>query len=274
MDYTVLGIRGSVDKLQTLHEKFTSKGHNSFKYSAIVNEPAWLKLVPWENISLIDNPSNEEARFLDNLVMDVRQSATLRTWFLEYIAGIDRLRQDPWKHNRRPQLDITHTIFNCPLFDLPEKVGKQLQLRPHLSIRDIFGENIGEVIEAYFCLKLYQMTDCRSQQEWKERHVGTSIEGIIVETDLSFEGDGHLGYCIQTPGGTPWAFFRLLSQQFPELRISVSDVDVQRSIIQMKFYRYGKIVGTMTTEDPSVLSEYQMHAKTLFSGVYHYLPLT
>lgn len=275
MDYTIISIQGKKESLFELHDQLIKPGSSVFKYSAVVDVPEWVEFAPEEPVWLMDNPTDIEKQYIAKVVREVSLNSTLRTWFLEVIEGISQIRQDPWKHHKRPKLDITHTVFNSTLNDVITTVRRQKRIRPQLTIRQIYGEDIGEIIEFFMCQKLYQFTDFFSKRHWMDHHVGTHIEGVLVESSADIEGEHpHLGYCVQTAGGTPWAFFRLLSSMHPELRISVSDVDIRRSIIQMKMYRNSKIVATMTTEDTSIFKQFELHATKLFSGVYFYLPLT
>lgn len=275
MDYTIISIQGNAESLFELHDQLIKPGTSNFKYSAVVNTPDWAEYAPEQPVWLMDSPTDLERQYIERLVRGVSSNITLRTWFLELISGMSQIRQDPWKHQKRPQLDITHTVFDTPLTEVITVVKRQKRVRPHLSLRQIYGEDIGEVIEFFICQKLYQYTGFYSKTAWLDHHIGTNIEGVLVEDTVNLDSDQpHVGYCVQTAGGTPWAFFRLLSTMYPDFRISVSDVDIQRSIIQMKMYRDGKIVATMTTEDTSIFKQFELHATKVFSGVYFYLPLS
>lgn len=275
MDYTIISIQGNRESLSELHDRFVKPNSSTFKYNAIVNPPDWVEYAPEHPVWLLEDPSDLEKQYIAKLVREVSTLLTLRTWFLEIISGMSQIRRDPWKHQKRPQLDINHTIFDSKVDDILNVVKRQKRVRPHLSLDEIYGPDIGELISFFICQKLYQHTGYYSKTEWMTNHVGTSIEGVLVEASTALNDEHpYVGYCVQTAGGTPWAFFRLLSNMYPELRISVSDVDIERSIIQMKLYRSGKIVGTMTTEDTTIFKQFELHATQIFGGAYFYLPVS
>jgi len=272
VEYTIISIQDTKDRLVHLDKSVTGNGITSFDYGAIVPEPNWLKFVPEEPVSLYNGDIPDEEVILDNVTLDVRQSSTLRAWFIEAIATLNQADQIPRNAYAR-NIDLNHTIMNRRLSDIIEELIFQTSIRSDKTIRDLYGEVLGTVIECWLChkLKIASGVNCRSK--WKEIYIGTKIEGILIERETNLvDVNPHIAYSVQTVGGTPWAFFRAMSTAYPDARITVSDIDLNRSILQMKLYRKGKIVTTMTTEDTTIFKQLELHVREVFNGVYFYIP--
>lgn len=272
MEYTIISIQDHKDNLIKLDQSIVGHGRTTFDYGAIVPEPDWLKFVPDEPVSLYKGDIADESTILHNVTLDVRQTTTLRGWFLEAISTLNQVGLIP-RNQYAGNIDTTHTIMSRKLSDVIEELIFQNNIRPNKTIRDIYGDSLGHVIECYLChrLKIMSGVDCRSK--WKELYIGSSLEGILIEKETQLTDENpYLAYSVQTVGGTPWTFFRAMSTAYPEARITVSDIDLTRSIIQMKLYRKGRIVTTMTTEDTSVIRQLELHIRDIFNGVYFYIP--
>lgn len=271
MEYTIISIQDDVDRLIAL-DKAVSGNEAAFDYGGIVPEPEWLKLVPEEPVTLYDEKIPNEQEILKQVTLSVRQTSTFRAWFLEAISTLNQMDLVPRNFYGR-NIDLTHTIFSRRLSDVIEELQFQKLLRPEKSIRDIYGDVIGQVIECWLCQRLLVTTGQNCRNKWKQTYIGSSIQGVLIEKETKLTKDNpHLAYSIQTVGGTPWALFRSMSMVYPEARITVSDIDLHRSIIQVKLYRNGKIVTTMTTEDTTIFKQLDLHIRDIFNGVYFYIP--
>lgn len=272
MEYTIISIQDTKDKLIKLDQSVTGNGLTTFDYGAIVPEPEWLKFVPEEPVSLYNGDIPDEDVILDNVTLDVRQTSTLRAWFLESISTLNQVNLIP-RNSYAGNIDLTHTIMDRRLSDVTEELIFQTNMRPDKTIRDLYGYTLGRVIECWLCHKLSISSGVNCRSKWKELYIGTKIEGVVIERETNLVDENpHIAYTVQTVGGTPWTFFRALSTAYPNARITVSDIDLSRSIIQIKLYRKGKIVTTMTTEDTTIFRQLELHVRDVFNGVYFYIP--
>lgn len=273
MNYTVITIDGKSSVLRSIRELLLPDQSARFHYAGVFPTPEWICFVPEEPVWIVDHPTDFEKQQIDKVARETSLSATFRSWFVNTLVEIDTLRNGKPGHSIRPKFSLDQTIFNQRLINLVGELNFQKNIRPHLTLKQIYGKDLARVIESYLCSHLFNTTNCRSRTEWLNKHTGASIDGVLVEeqSDLN-SASGKMGFCVQTVGGTPWTFFKSLSQLHPELKIVVSDVDIEHSIIQVKIYRGGKIVTTMTTEDTSILSQLNTHIDT-FGGSYFYLPL-
>lgn len=272
MEYTVISIQANnIEQLKAI-DKAVSGNEAAFDYGGIVPEPEWLKWVPDEPVTLYDEKIPEEEEVIHQVTLTVRQTSTFRAWFLEALTTLNQRDLVPREFYAR-NIDLTHSIFDRRNSDILEELKFQLSIRPNKSIRDIYGDVIGQVIECWLCHRLLVATGANCKNKWKEVYIGTSIQGVLIEKETNYAGDNpHIAYSIQTVGGTPWALFRSMSSVYPDARITVSDIDLNRSIIQIKLYRKGKIVTTMTTEDTTIFKQLDLHLRDIFNGVYFYIP--
>lgn len=272
MEYTIISIQDNKDNLTKLDQAIIGHGRTTFDYGAIVPEPDWLKFVPSVPVSLYNGDIPQESIILQSVTLDVRQTTTLRGWFLEAISTLNQAELIP-RNKYAGNVDITHSIMNRRLSDVIEELIFQHNLRPDKTIRDIYGDALGQVIECYLCHRLKVAFGVDSRDKWKELYIGSSLEGVLIEKETRFTDENpYLAYSVQTVGGTPWGFFRSMSMAYPDARITASDIDLNRSIIQIKMYRQGKIVTTMTTEDTSIFKQLELHIREVFNGVYFYIP--
>lgn len=272
MEYTIISIQDTKDKLIKLDRSVVGNGVTTFDYGAIVPEPNWLKFVPDEPVSLYNGDIPDEDVILNNITLDMRQTSTLRAWFLESISTLNQANLIP-RNSYARNIDLGHTILDRRLADVIEELIFQTNMRPDKTIRDLYGEVLGQVIECWLCHRLNIASGVNCRSKWKELYIGTKIEGILIERETNLVDDNpHIAYAVQTVGGTPWTFFRAMSTAYPDARITVSDIDLTRSIIQVKLYRKGKIVTTMTTEDTTIFKQLELHVREVFNGVYFYIP--
>lgn len=231
-------------------------------------------MAPEEEVWLIDNLSSAQKLTLEKSIRDIPLGTTFRTWVITAMEKCCDLVKDPWTALRRPAFDINQTIFDIKTHDLYSELQRRISIR-RKTIDEIFPEEIALVINFFLSRQLHTLTGFASRKAWTESSAGGVISGIVIETDMRLdEAQPVMSYAVQTIGGTPWVFFRTLSAHYPDLRFTVSDVDTQRSIIQMKIYSAGRIITTMATEETSAIKHLDIHTAQAFGGVYFYLPLT
>lgn len=273
MDCTVITIEGFPTTLKKLNATFLKNKGNSFSYTGFYNLPDVLKLVPDEGRSLLADLGLEKGIVLKYL-STISVQSTFRNWLISLLCYLDEHHPEV-KVKTQPDLDMTHSIFDRRLVDLDEELLFQKKLRPHKSLIDIYGVLTGTLIEIYLTHRLFLLHGTWSKNEWLDKYRGTHYDSKIVEQEMDYgkQQYSYVSYCIHTVSGTPWGFFKYLSELYPDLKITVSESDIIRSIIQLKIYRDGKIVTTMTTEDTTILKQLHNHTQRVFGGTYFYLPL-
>lgn len=230
-------------------------------------------MAPEEEVWLVDNLSSSQKLTLEKSIRDIPLGTTFRTWVITAMEKCCELIEDPWVSLRRPAFDINQTIFDTKTHDLYTELQRRISIR-RKTINELFPEEIALVINFFLCRQLHSLTGFPCRNAWVSGSSGDVVKGTIVEVDMRLDDTiPTMSYAVQTIGGTPWTFFKTLSVHYPELRFTVSDVDTRRSIIQMKIYRKGKIITTMTTEETSAIKHLDVHTAQAFGGVYFYLPL-